>query len=99
MRSSVPCNSWIDSSLLGIQVVSLMRDYYVSLACLVDFAHSCGFRKFWHAFSGNYGTVRRRRPYVAQVEMTRTARDPIELDESSPLQDTIQDSGGQIFVM
>src|SRR6266567_1473120 len=38
MRSSVPCSSWIDSfSLLDIQVVSLKRDYYVSLACQVDF--------------------------------------------------------------
>src|SRR5882762_1617472 len=38
MRSSVPCRRWIDSfSLLGIQVVSLRRDYYVSLACQVDF--------------------------------------------------------------
>src|SRR5438067_11205723 len=37
MRSSVPCSSWIDSfSLLDIQVVSLKRDYYVSLACQVD---------------------------------------------------------------
>jgi hypothetical protein len=31
--------------------------------------------------------------------MTRAARDPIESDESSPLEDTIQDSGGKIFVM
>src|SRR6266496_2755619 len=37
MRSSVPCSSWIDSfSLLDIQVVSLKREYYVSLACQVD---------------------------------------------------------------
>src|SRR4030095_5783961 len=36
MRSSVPCSSWIDSfSLLDIQVVSPIRDYYVSLACQV----------------------------------------------------------------
>src|SRR5215472_3721750 len=41
MRSSVPCSSWIDSfSLLDIQVVSLKRDYYVSLACQVDFAQN-----------------------------------------------------------
>src|SRR5215470_9019794 len=41
MRSSVPCSSWIDSfSLLDIQVVSLMRDYYISLVCQVDFARN-----------------------------------------------------------
>src|SRR6266576_4644531 len=41
MRSSVPCSSWIDSfSLLDIQVVSLKRDYYVSLACQVDFVRN-----------------------------------------------------------
>src|SRR5438132_13598018 len=39
MRSSVPCSSWIDSfTLLDIQVVSLKKAYYVSLACQVDFA-------------------------------------------------------------
>src|SRR5215469_540926 len=52
----------------------------------------CGFRKLWHAFSGNYGTLSRPGPYLVQLEMTRTARHPIELDESSPLQNTIQDS-------
>src|SRR5882757_574898 len=37
MRSSVPCSNRIDSfSLLDIQVVSLKRDYYLSLACQVD---------------------------------------------------------------
>ena len=46
MRSSVPCSSWIDSfSLLDIQVVSLKRDYYVSLACQVDFARNNPSRK------------------------------------------------------
>src|SRR5262245_39334289 len=39
MRSSVPCNNCIDSfSLLDIQVVSLMREYCISLVCQVDFA-------------------------------------------------------------
>src|SRR5947208_14340657 len=46
MRSSVPCSSWIDSfSLLDIQVVSLKRDYYVSLGCQVDFVRNNPSRK------------------------------------------------------
>jgi hypothetical protein len=46
MRSSVPCSSWIDSfSLLDIQVVSLKRDYDVSLACQVDFVRNNPSRK------------------------------------------------------
>src|SRR3981081_2771226 len=46
MRSSVPCSSWIDSfSLLDTQVVSLKRDYYVSLACQVDFVRNNPSRK------------------------------------------------------
>src|SRR5215813_4695592 len=57
-------------------------------------SRKCGFRKFWHAFSGNSGTICRRRPYLVQLKLTRAARDPIELDKSSPLQDTIQDSSG-----
>jgi hypothetical protein len=46
MRSSVPCSSWIDSfSLLDIQVVSLKRDYNVSLVCQVDFVRDNPSRK------------------------------------------------------
>src|SRR5258707_1860052 len=46
MRSSVPCSTWIDSlSLLDIQVVSLKRDYYVSLVCQVDFVRNSPSRK------------------------------------------------------
>src|ERR1700747_3286961 len=46
MRSSVPCSSWIDSfSLLDIQVVSLKRNYYVSLGCQVDFVRNNPSRK------------------------------------------------------
>src|SRR5215472_16184922 len=46
MRSSVPCSSWIDSfSLLDIQVVSLMKDYYASLACQVDVVRNDPSRK------------------------------------------------------
>jgi hypothetical protein len=30
-------------------------------------AINCGFRKFWHAFSGNSGTLCRRRPYLMQL--------------------------------
>jgi transcriptional regulator with GAF, ATPase, and Fis domain len=30
-------------------------------------AGGCGFRKFWHAFSGNSGTLCRRRPYLIQL--------------------------------
>src|SRR5262245_10791004 len=49
MRSSVPCSSWIDSlSLVDIQVVSLKRDYYVSLACQVDLARNNPSRKNAH---------------------------------------------------
>jgi len=60
MRSSVPCSSWIDSfSLLDIQVVSLKGDYYVSLACQVDFVRNNPSRKTRRCWlSEAFGTTR-----------------------------------------
>src|SRR5215472_16401808 len=55
--------------------------------------HPCGFRKFWHAFSGNSGTLCCRWPYLVQLKMTGATGDSVQLDESSPLEDSVQDGG------
>ena len=60
---------------------------------------SCGFRKFWHANSGNSGTVCTWRQGLFEVEMTRPSRGSVEVDEASAFEDSIQDSCRHIFVV
>ena len=49
----------------------------------MKFANWCGFRKFWHANSGNSGTVYVRRQDLLQVKMTRPSRGSIEVEETT----------------
>ena len=48
---------------------------------------------------GNSEPFLRRRPYLLQVKMTRATRGSIQVNESPALQDSVQDSGGQILVV
>ncbi len=43
----------------------------------------CGFRKFWHVNSGNSGTVCTCWQDLFQVEMTRSPRGSVEMNEAS----------------
>jgi hypothetical protein len=59
----------------------------------------CGFRKFWHANSGNSGTIWIGRQGLFQVDVTGSSGWSIEVYEASAFQDSVQDGGGQILIV
>jgi len=59
----------------------------------------CGFRKFWHRFSGNYGTGTILRDGRIEFQVFRSARRSIEGNPPTALEDAIENSGSQIGVV
>jgi antirestriction protein ArdC len=69
-RTEMPCNLISGNAYRGMNVFLLG-------------SQGCGFRKFWHVNSGNSGTVCTGWQDLLQVEMTRSPRGSVEMDEAS----------------